>query len=396
MARVKNQRSLSRRATLRLGTIGAGFALAGGLLAACGSSDDTSTAASKVQTVSAAKAGLAPFDPNAKAGPPTGLPKRVAWANVSNAEFFLSLGSAIKDAAKTAGCDYVTAVADNDAAKNVDQMNQFIARGIGAMVVQPLDPASQTPVMQSAIDKGVGVMGLITSPTTMVAVTDQYGVGLAQGKAAAAYIKAKLGGKAQVQVFNEDSLGPPLKQRHKGVLDGLKTGGAGVEVVSDIEAKKLTNDGGFQTMNTVIQAHPDIKVVLGVDTEVIGAYRALQQAGKATDDMYLSGINGDQQALDLIAKGGPYKASWAFAWPVLGYTIGKYSCDWINGKSIPRALVVPAVPLDSAAAISTYDADMKQPAAIFADDTSFHKYITPKGNISFQTKTNFWKQTYTP
>jgi hypothetical protein len=39
---------------------------------------------------------------------------------------------------------------------------------------------------------------------------------------------------------------------------------------------------------------------------------------------------------------------------------------------------------------------MKQPAAIFADDTQFHKYITPKGNISFQTKTNFWKQTYTP
>jgi ribose transport system substrate-binding protein len=381
---------------LRLGAMGAGCVLAGGLLTACGSSNNTSTASSKSQTVSAAKAGLGPFDPNAKAGPPTGLPKRVAWANVSSAEFFLSLGSAIKQAAKSDGCDYVTAVADNDAAKNVDQMNQFIARGIGAMVVQPLDPASQTPVMQHAIDTGVGVMGLITSPTTMVAVTDQYGVGYAQGKAAADYIKAHLGGKAQAQVFNEDSLGPPLKLRHKGVLDGLRTAGAGVQVVSDVEAKKLTTDGGFTTMNTVIQAHPDIKVVLGVDTEVIGALRALQQSGKATDDMYLSGINGDQQALDLIAKGGPYKASWAFAWPVLGYTIGKYSCDWIAGKSIPRALVVPAVSLDSPEAIKAYDADMARPAAIFADPTLFHKYITPKGNISYQTRKAYWKQTYTP
>ena len=385
-----------RRVALRVGTVGVACVLTGGLLTACGSSDSTSGAASPTKTVSAKQAGLGPFDPNAKAGPATGLPKRVAWANVSNAEFFLSLGSAIKQAAQSDGCDYVTAIADNDAAKNVDQMNQFIARGIGAMVVQPLDPASQTPVMQQALGKGIGVMGLITSPTTMVAVTDQYAVGLAQGKAAAAYVTAHLGGKAQVQVFNEDSLGPPLKERHKGVLDGLKTGGAGIQVVSDVEAKQLTNDGGFDTMNTVIQAHPDIKVVLGVDTEVIGAYRALQQSGKATNDMYLSGINGDQQALDLIAKGGPYKASWAFAWPVLGYTMGKYSCDWIDGKSIPRALVVPAVALNSPAAIKTYDDDMAKPAAIFADPTQFHKYITPKGNISYQTKGDFWKQTYTP
>jgi ribose transport system substrate-binding protein len=390
-------RGPARTRALRVGAAGAACVLTGGLLTACGSSDNTSGAkANPTQTVSAKQAGLAPFDPNAKAGPPTGLPKRVAWANVSSAEFFLSLGSAIKQAAKADGCDYTTAVADNDASKNVDQMNQFLARGVGAMVVQPLDPASQTPVMQHAIDTGVGVMGLITSPTTMVAVTDQYAVGLAQGKAAAAYVKRNLGGKAQVQVFNEDSLGPPLKLRHKGVLDGLKTGGSGIQVVSDVEAKKLTTDGGFDTMNTVIQAHPDIKVVLGVDTEVVGALRALQQSGKATDDMYLSGINGDQQALDLIAKGGPYKASWAFAWPALGYAIGKYSCDWIAGKSIPKALVVPAVPLDSAAAIKTYDDDMAMPDVVFNTPDLYAKYITPQGNISYATKNDYWKQTYTP
>lgn len=339
---------------------------------------------------------LAAFNPEAPAGPETGLAKRVAWANTSSAEFFLSLGNAISEGAESESCEYTTAVAENDAQKNVEQMNQFIARGIGAMVVQPLDPASQTPVMEKALGEGIGVMGLTNAPTTMVAQTPQYKVGYEQGKAAAEYITEELGGEAEVQVFNEDSLGPSLEERHEGVLAGLETGGPGVKVVSDVEAKKLTIEGGFETMNTVIQAHPGIKVVLGVDTEVLGALRALEQSGKVSDDMYLSGIDGEPQALEEIKKGGPYKASWAFAWPVLGYTMGTYSCQWIAGKSIPKALVVPAVNLNSKSSIEKYEKDMSEPAEVFNTPSRISEYIEPLGNISYEEKENYWKEPFTP
>jgi ribose transport system substrate-binding protein len=264
------------------------------------------------------------------------------------------------------------------------------------MVVQPLDPASQTPVMEKALGEGIGVMGLTNAPTTMVAQTPQYKVGFEQGKAAAEYVTEELGGEAEVQVFNEDSLGPSLKERHEGVLAGLETGGSGIKVVSDIEAKKLTIEGGFETMNTVIQAHPGIKVVLGVDTEVLGALRALEQSGKAADDMYLSGIDGEPQALEQIKKGGPYKTSWAFAWPVLGYTMGTYSCQWIAGKSIPKALLVPAVQLDSKPTIEKYEKDMSEPAEVFNAPQRIATYIEPLGNISYEEKENYWKEPFTP
>jgi ribose transport system substrate-binding protein len=339
---------------------------------------------------------LAAYDPEAPAGAETGLEKRVAWANTSSAEFFLSLGNAISEGAKSESCEYATAVAENDAQKNVEQMNQFLARGIGAMVVQPLDPASQTPVMEKALSEGIGVMGLTNAPTTMVAQTPQYKVGFEQGKAAAEYITAELGGEAEVQVFNEDSLGPSLEERHEGVLAGLETGGPGIKVVSDVEAKKLTIEGGFETMNTVIQAHPGIKVVLGVDTEVLGALRALEQSGKVSEEMYLSGIDGEPQALAEIKKGGPYKASWAFAWPVLGYTMGTYSCQWIAGKSIPRALVVPAVQLNGTSTIEKYEKDMSEPSAVFNTPSRIAEYIEPLGNISYEEKENYWKEPFTP
>jgi len=339
---------------------------------------------------------LAAFDPSVPAGPETGLDKRIAWANTSSAEFFLSLGDAIDEGGESEGCEYTTAVAEDDAQKNVEQMNQFIARGIGAMVVQPLDPASQTPVMEKALGEGIGVMGLTNAPTTMVAQTPQYKVGFEQGKAAAEYVTENLNGEAEVQVFNEDSLGQSLQERHEGVLAGLETGGPGIKVVSDIEAKKLTIEGGFETMNTVIQAHPGIKVVLGVDTEVLGALRALEQSGKASEDMYLSGIDGEPQALEQIKKGGPYKASWAFAWPVLGYTMGTYSCQWIAGKSIPKALVVPAVQLDSKPTIEKYEKDMSEPAAVFNSPQRIATYIEPLGNISYEEKEDYWKEPFTP
>jgi ribose transport system substrate-binding protein len=83
--------------------------------------------------------------------------------------------------------------------------------------------------------------------------------------------------------------------------------------------------------NSALQARPEIDVVLGADAVVVGAYRAFEQAGKVTDAMYFGGIDGDPQALDLIAGGGPYRTSHGFAWQVLcdAYaTCGSPTASW--------------------------------------------------------------------
>ena len=65
--------------------------------------------------------------------------------------------------------------------------------------------------------------------------------------------------------------------------------------------------------------------------------------GKARDDMYLSGIDGDEQALAAVEKGGPYKASFAFAYPLMGYAWGQFAADWLEGKSIPQVMQLDAI-----------------------------------------------------
>ena len=118
-------------------------------------------------------------------------------------------------------------------------MNSFLQRGCASLCVQPLDVASQVPILRNAIQRGVAVLSILTPPCTQEATNDQYFVGQRQGLAAARYIKSRLGGRAKVVYFDIDSI-EFLRPRHKGVLDGVRTAGAGVEIVADQEAGKIT------------------------------------------------------------------------------------------------------------------------------------------------------------
>ena len=97
-------------------------------------------------------------------------------------------------------------------------------------------------------------------------------------------------------------------------------------------------------MRTILLADPDLDVVLGADSVVLGALKALRDAGKARPDQFLGGIDGEPAAIAEIKKGGPYKASVSLASPVFGYAMGQHAADWLEGKSIPQAMdILPQV-----------------------------------------------------
>ena len=378
---------INRRNLLRFGAL----AGAGTFLGAC--SVDSGTDSGSKGGASAKVIGngltekkeLAPFDFNGAAGEKPNIPKRIAWANTSDAEFFLQITKAIELAAKARGIEFVTAIANDDSAKNVEQIETFLQRGVAALCIQPLDANAQAPLMKRAIEAGAAVLSLVTPPSTSQAVADQYKVGNAQGLAAARYIKEKMGGNANVVYFNTDTI-EVLKERHRGAIDGLKTAGPGMKIVSDIQPPAITQDGGFKAMNTILQKNPDVNVVVGGDTYCLGALSALQAAGKAKPDMYLSGIDGDEQALAEIRKNGAYKASFAFAYPLMGYAWGQFAADWLEGKPIPQVMQFNAIELNSAAAIDKYQADMKAVEETWKNAAA---YFTMLGSIRYQDREQF-------
>jgi ribose transport system substrate-binding protein len=380
--------NLSRRDVLKLGAVGAAGLLSLDLVTACGGSGAPRSALDPNA--------LKPFVPDESKGRSTGLSSRVAWASTADSEFFLALGRGMQQAATKRGVDYVTATSGNDPGKHVDQMNAFLQQGVGSMAMQPLNPDADSLVLQRAIDKGVCAQGIITAPSTMQVVASQYQIGYDQGKAAADYVTAHLGGNAQVLYFNLDTASSQLKIRHSGVLAGLKTGGGGIEVVGDLTVADITTTSGFNTMMSALQTHRDIKVVLGGDTIVVGAFKALKDSGKLTDDMFLSGVDGDKEALDLVKAGGAYKLSVAFAWTLMGYGLGQFGADWIEGKQVPRVIVAKGTKLDSAAAVNRFMDANADPAGVFADRGRYEDYLPLYGNVSYATRHMYWTSPVDP
>ena len=374
--------ALSRRDVLRLGGLGAAGLLPLDVISGCGSKS-----AKASQTDASA---LAPFSGGGSSGGSTGLAERVAWASTADSEFFLALGRGMKSAAKARGVDYVTATSGNDPGKHADQMTSFIEQGVGALAMQPLNAEADTPVLRAALSRGICVQGIITAPSTLQVAASQHQIGYDQGKAAADYVTQHLGGTAHVLYFNLDTVSPALRVRHQGVLEGLRTGGGGIDVVGDLTVADISTTSGFNTMTSALQAHRDIKVVMGGDTIVVGAYRALKQAGKLTDDMYLSGVDGDSDALALVKQDGPYRLSIAFAWHLMGYGLGQLGADWIEGKPVPRVMVAKGVPLDSAASVAEFEAASAEPDQVYADSPRYQSYVPLYGAVSYSDRKTYW------
>lgn len=331
---------------------------------------------------------FAPFDPKAPAcSPPPGLNKVLAFAQDNEREFMQGVDRGLAAAAKDRGLEYRRALANNDAAKGVEQVQLFLASKIGGLVAAPVDPASMSRSLQELIWSGAYVGTIVPPPATSLLNAPQYETGKVLAEAAAAYIKDKLGGKANVVILSHDSM-EFLAPRFAAMRDIFKAM-PGVTIVADISPNPVNKEGGFATMSTILQAHPDVDVVLGADTVVLGALAALEAAGKARPDQFLGGIDGEPEAVAAIKKGGgPYKASISLASPVFAYAMGQHAADWLEGKSIPQAMDILPVALTSDY-MAQYEADVADPAAVYKDPKRRDIYLRMYGNICYDTRDQY-------
>src|SRR5262249_41727678 len=151
----------------------------------------------------------------------------------------------------------------------------------------------------------------------------------------------------------------------------------------------VDKEGGFATMSTILQAHPDVDVVLGADSVVLGALAALEAGSKARPDQFIGGIDGEAEAIADIRKGdGPYKASVSLNSAGFAYGIGYYAADWMEGKSVPQAMdILPS--LLTGDKLDQYEKDFADPGAVFKDSGRRDAYLKMYGNICYDNRDQY-------
>jgi ribose transport system substrate-binding protein len=330
---------------------------------------------------------LPPFDERSpRCAVPPGLKKILAFAQDNERQFMQGVARGLATAAKDRSLEFQLALANNDPKKMIEQVDVFQASNVGAVVAAPVDAPSLSRSLQRVIWAGGYVGTVVPPPAISLLNAPQYLTGKVLGDAAAAYIKGKLGGKAKVVLLTHDSL-QFLAPRFVAMRDSLREI-PGVTIVADISPVTVDKEGGAAMMRTILLADPTIDVVMGADTVVLGALAALREAGKARPQQFLGGIDGEPEAVAEIKQGGPYKTSVSLASPVFGYAMAQHAADWLEGKSVPQAMdILPK--LLTSDNMSSYEADLADPAAVYRDPQRRAAYLKMYGNICYDTRDRY-------
>jgi ribose transport system substrate-binding protein len=190
---------------------------------------------------------------------------------------------------------------ESDSGTQITQIENFITSGMDVIIVQPADPNALADTVVTAHEKGVLMMGHgIAYPTADANMyDDNFACGKAVGIAAAKWAR-EVYGDVEVEAGMFDY--PYIKEgrdRNDGILAGLKESNSKVNVVATATALQLSD--GMNNAETMLQAHPNIKIFLGIsDGGALGACEVFESLGVDPQKHAVFGIDATEEALAKI------------------------------------------------------------------------------------------------
>lgn len=211
--------------------------------------------------------------------------------NYENA-YWAGVMSKLEELLEKEGYDATIVGCEENSAKQIEQIENFITSGCDLIMVHPNDADAVEEVCGRALDDGIKVM-CWDNPmenTTANWVLDNTELGKEIGKTAAAFINEHYtaDNKAEVCVIGKPDT-QVLLERQNGIEAGLKENCKdNYEIVATIDG--VVNNEVQSKAETVLQANPDCKVWVGVGAgAMIGSNTALLAkyggAGKIPEDV---------------------------------------------------------------------------------------------------------------
>jgi len=224
--------------------------------------------------------------------------------------FFNDMGQAIDQEAKADHMQTVITSADNDPAKQNDQVNGFIAQKVSAIVLNPADSRSIGTAIQSANKAGIPVFTADIASLSKDAkvVTHIATDNLAGGRLAGEAMIEALGGTGKVAILDHP-VTESVMMRTKGFEEVINRHNAEGHGKIDIVIKLPgggEKDKSFKATEDIMQAHPDVTGIFAInDPSALGAVAALEKANKA-GQVKIVGFDGQPEGKQAIKDGKIY------------------------------------------------------------------------------------------
>ncbi|KQL54074.1 D-ribose transporter subunit RbsB [Heyndrickxia shackletonii] len=251
-----------------------------------------------------------------------------------NNPFFVSLKDGVMKEAKAKGMHVTVVDAQNDSAKQVNDVQDLLQQGVDVLLINPTDSAAISTAVQSANEVGVPVITLDRSSDKGKVETLVASDNIKGGKMAANFIIDQVGKNAKVVELQGVPGASATRERGKGFH---QIADKELQVVES-QSAHFDRTEGLNVMENLIQGHPDIKAVFAQNDEMaLGALEAINSSGK---NIVVVGFDGNDDALKSI-KDGKLNATVAQQPELIGKLAVNAAGDVLKGKKVKKYIPAP-------------------------------------------------------
>ena len=268
--------------------------------------------------------------------------KKVGLVTINlQALFFNQINDGAKKAAAENNVDLTIVDGNNDPARQVQAIEDFITQKMDAIVVVAIDVEGIKPAVQDARDAGIPVVAIdakvAVPPANGFIGVDNYGAGVEAGAYTLGFVQGALNGAAKVGIVG--ALNSFIQnQRKDGFTETVKAN-PGIDVVGVVDGQNV-QEVALTAAENLVTANPDMNVIYATgEPALIGVIAAVQSQG-VQDRVKVIGWDLTKQAIQAIDAGyvtavvqqNPYEE---------GYQAVLASLKLAAGQSVPEETLIP-------------------------------------------------------
>jgi ABC-type sugar transport system substrate-binding protein len=223
--------------------------------------------------------------------------------------FLTILRNRMSDYAKTLpGVSVQIADAQDDISNQLSQVQNFIANGVDAIIVNPVDTSATAAITKAAADAGMPLVYVNREPIDVNKLGPKAAF-VASNEAESGTLEAKeicklLGGKGSILVIEGQLRNQAAVQRTKDIHEVIATSVcSGIKIIAEQTAEWDRTKGQNLMTNWLSKGMQFDAVVSNNDEMAIGAIQAMKSAGVDTKKAVVGGVDATQDALASMKAG---------------------------------------------------------------------------------------------
>lgn len=220
-------------------------------------------------------------------------------------QFYQDLRAGLEAEAARKGIRLIVTSAEMDAARQANQIDEFIVQGVDAIVVCPCDSRS---VGASIVAANEAKIPVVTADIANASPLGEVAAHIASdnvagGREAARLLAEAIGGAGEVAILTQPEV-TSVADRVRGFKEGIAAH-ADVRIIAELSTDGR-RDKAVRVMEDVLQAHPNLAGVFAInDDSALGALAAVESAGKL-GDVKIVGYDATPEARARIDAGSIY------------------------------------------------------------------------------------------